>query len=228
MIFIKTIVTNIFKVKKIVFFLILLSFSASLFSQEDTEEELDFISITKGKKSNRSKKSDNLDIDLKEFSNVAFKLSFFIPSVAAEFKLSDKFSLELAGKLNFEIYTTGSSANPQSLPKLILFPYPVAHIEPKWNYNIVKRYDKNKNVKGFSSNFLSLFTSYRIKVSPSTFNSLVIGPTWGIQRTIKKIGYFKLNTGLGYYHVFDKPSNVTNFNPLPVMPIVDIQLGIMF
>lgn len=209
---------SILRIKVIFLLCLFLSFSFFSFAQDESNDDLDFVSIQQSK---RSKIFSN------ELSNVSFKISFLTPTVGIEFKLADRFSLELAGKLNFVIGAS-SGPSPQSLPKLYFFPRPVAHFEPKWNYNIVKRLDKNKNVKGFSSNFLSLYASYRIKVSPITFNALLIGPTWGIQRTFKNIGYFKLNTGLGYLHLFDKPAGSPNYNPIPVMPIIDVQLGLIF
>lgn len=225
MIVIEGLLKIVLKMKKIFFFLLLMAFTVSAFSQGEPDEELDFVSLKK------TKKNKKMSIDSEEFTTVAFKLSFLMPSVAAEFKLSDKFSIELAGKLNFAIYMA-SASSPQSLPKLYFFPLPVVHLEPKWNYNAIRRLEKGKNVSGFSSNFISLFTSYRIKVSPETFHSLVIGPTWGMQRKLGKLGYLKFNTGLAYTHVFDPliraQISAQGILGLPIGPIIDIQLGLMF
>lgn len=193
----------------IIFFLAVSIFS---FSQDDFEDELNFISLKNSKKQK---------IISNELNSVSFKLSFMAPAIATEFKLSDRFSIELAAKMNVLIGITSSSG-------IVLYPYPVAHIEPKWNYNIIKRLDMNKNIKGFSSNFLSLFASYWVKVSPITVNALLIGPTWGIQRSFKNIGYFKLNTGLGYLHLFDMAAGASNYTPILILPIIDIQLGLIF
>lgn len=151
----------------------------------------------------------------------SFKLSFLLPSVGAEFKLAPKFSLEASGKLNSLLAINVSTS------KVYFFPYPVAHVEPKWNYNILKREKKGKITDNFSSNFVSMFISYGIKVSPQTFHSLRVGPTWGMQRNFSKIGYFKFNTGLVYSHFFGVGVVRGGFN-LPIEPLLDVQLGIIF
>jgi hypothetical protein len=226
--FLKRVSYSMGRLKIILVFILITSLSLEVFCQEDSEEELDFISLKKSKKGVKG----NINTD--EFSNVAFKLSFFMPSIGTEIRLSDKFSLEVAGKLNFAIYSsnsTGGTGSPR-LPKLYFFPLPVIHVEPKWNYNINKRLVKGKTVSGFSSNFISLFTSYKVKVSDNTFHNLVIGPTWGIQRKLGKVGYFKFNAGLAYTHVFDSSIRVQYIQQsligIPVGPIVDIQIGIIF
>lgn len=152
---------------------------------------------------------------------VNFKLSFLTPTVAAEFKMAPKFSFEVAGKMNVAVLSNST------FTQFLVLPFPVVHVEPKWNYNILKRESKGKKTENFSSNFISLYTSYRVKVSTYTRHSLLIGPTWGMQRTLGKIGYFKLNTGLGYFHIFDKATLGGQQN-LPVMPILDVQLGLIF
>jgi len=151
----------------------------------------------------------------------SFKLSFLFPSVGAEFKLAPKFSLETSGKLNSLIALNLTTS------KVYFFPYPVIHAEPKWNYNILKREKRGKITDNFSSNFLSMFVSYGIKVSPYTFHSLRIGPTWGMQRNFSKIGYFKFNTGLVYSHIFST-TPVRSGLGLPIEPLLDVQLGIIF
>jgi len=150
----------------------------------------------------------------------AFKISPLFPFIGAEAKLNEKFSLAFGSKLGVNFAVTGSQTNPQ----IHFYPQPVLNIEPKWNYNIVKRRETGKNTSKFSSNFLSLYTDINFKVSPQTFTYLTIGPTWGIQRNFSNYGYFKLNTGLGYRHIF---SNL-RFNYLPVAVIVNFELGFIF
>ncbi len=215
--FLKRVFYSMGRLKIILVFILISSFSLEVFCQEDSEEELNFISLKNPKKDK---------IISNELNSVSFKLSFMAPSIATEFKLSDRFSIELAAKMNVLIEINSTTSTSSS--GIVLFPYPVAHIEPKWNYNIIKRLDMNKNIKGFSSNFLSLFASYWVKVSPNTVNALLIGPTWGIQRSFKNIGYFKLNTGLGYLHLFDMAAGASNYTPILILPIIDVQLGLIF
>ncbi|MGB0885012.1 MAG: hypothetical protein ACPGVH_00825 [Chitinophagales bacterium] len=149
-----------------------------------------------------------------------FKLSFLFPSVGTEIRLAKKFSLDISGRLGMSAYA--ANTGPLSV-QFYFFPQPKIHFEPKWNYNIVKRAKRGKKTTNFSSNFLSLHTHFNIKVSNPTLNILVIGPTWGIQRTIRKIGYFKFKSGLGYRHVFNSPANY-----IPIIPIINVQLGVIF
>lgn len=190
--------------------LFLLSVSLSVMAQNEYED-LSFHSLE-----NKKIVKSNADNPL------SFKLSFLFPAVGTEIRLADKFSLDISAKLNAVVGVTGSSSNPN----LVFFPFPVIHAEPKWNYNIKKRAAKGKKVNHFSSNFVSLYSSYRLKVSQYTNHSILIGPTWGMQRNLGTIGFFKLNTGLGVHHY------LSNFANQPyktsILPIVDVQLGIVF
>jgi hypothetical protein len=154
-------------------------------------------------------------------TKTAYKFSLLFPSAGVECRLAKKFSFETAVKFNALVGNKGTSTSP----KLVFFPFPVVHLEPKWNYNILKREKKGKNIQFFSSNFLSLYASYRVKVSPYTFHSFIIGPSWGLQRKLGEFGFFKLNTGLAYQHYFDKRL-IGQY--LPIFPIVDVQLGFVF
>ena len=92
---------------------------------------------------------------------------------------------------------------------------PVVSVEPRWYYNIDKRVDKGRNIKGNSGNFISLKISYMpdwflIKsYSDRTWTSLPepnrnvydqisIIPTWGIRRTLGNHFDYEAGLGLGY------------------------------
>ena len=178
-----------------------------------------------------SQESDNEDLEFKSFlkeslddTKFAFKLSFLFPSVGAEAKLAEKFSLDFSTRLGINAGATSTGSGSSQQLKFYFFPQPVLHIEPKWNYNIVKRNKLGKKTSKFSSNFLSLHTAYNFKVSAYTFNYLVIGPTWGMQRNFAKYGYFKFKTGLGYRKVFSP----INYNYPPLTIILNVQLGLIF
>ena len=188
-----------------IFFLILFTINfLFLFSQD--KHDLDFVSFNEKKTA--------------EDTKFAFKVSFLFPSIGAEAKLIDKISLDFSTRLG--INAGVNLVNNQ--PNYYFYPQPVFHIEPKWNYNILKRKSLGKNTSKFSSNFLSLHTSYNLKISNYTFNYLIVGPTWGLQRNFAKYGYFKFKTGLAYRHIFSS----LNFKYLPIAVILNIQLGIIF
>ncbi len=228
----KNTLLNILKLRNLFLVLSVLIITTSAFSQEE-DEDFEFVGLKKGKKKKNTKKTESdIDFDLldEELSIVKFKLSLFIPSVAGEIKLADNFSLEAAVKLNALFGVSGTPSNP----KLEAIAMPVFHLEPKWNYNVKKRIKKGKKVSGFSSNFISIFASYRLPVpSPNTqAHHLLIGPTWGLQRQLGRYGYLKFNSGLGYAHFFDSTirSQIINQSPLkiPLQIIVDFQIGFMF
>lgn len=154
-------------------------------------------------------------------NDFVFKLSFLTPAAGVEFKLAERFSLDISGRLGWSVYTIQTSS-PVAL-RLLFFPQPKIHIEPKWNYNILRRNALGKKTDKFSSNFLSLHTHLNIKVSLPSLNSFVIGPTWGMQRNFGKYGYFKFKSGLGYRYVFNAPGDY-----VPLVPIINVNLGIMF
>lgn len=227
----KNILIKVLKLRNLFLIFSILIVTSSAFSQE---EDYEFVGLKKEKKKKKTTKKTESDIDFdlldEELSVLKFKLSLFIPSVAGEIKLADNFSLEAAVKLNALFAVTGTP----SQPKIEAIAMPVFHLEPKWNYNVKKRIKKGKKVSGFSSNFISLFASYRLPVpSPNTkAHHLLIGPTWGLQRQLGRYGYLKFNSGLGYAHFFDSTirSQIINQSPLniPLQIIVDFQIGFMF
>lgn len=189
--------------------LLLLSCSFVLVAQNEYED-LSFVSLKNKAKLDRGNKA------------VSYKFSFLSLAAGAEFYIAPKFSLDASLRLSANLIFNGAGTSPS----LIFAPFPILHVEPKWNYNIKKRESLGKKTTHFSSNFLSLFVSYRAKVSANTNNSLLIGPTWGLQRNFGKIGYVKFNTGIGYQHTF---SNTGAFLlQSTVIPILDLQLGIQF
>jgi len=86
---------------------------------------------------------------------------------------------------------------------------PVIALEPRWYYNLNRRYSKSRNTSGNSGNFISLKTSY----NPNWFiisnynnltmvNQISIIPTWGIKRKIGRYFTYETGTGIGYRYSF--------------------------
>jgi len=191
--------------------IIILTFlSISLIAQDTEYEDLDFKSLN-DRKTISNNRSD------------FFKLSFLFPEIGGEVGLSKQFSLDFGVKLNPNLFIFVGSGRR---PTVSFNPQPVLHAEPKWNYNILRRAERSKKTDKFSSNFLSLYTDFNVKVSPNTLNKLVVAPTWGMQRAIGEIGYFKLNLGMGYQYTFSALR--TPAIEFPIAIILDFKLGLMF
>ena len=88
---------------------------------------------------------------------------------------------------------------------------PVISLEPRWYYNLGKRLNKSKNIKGNTGNFLTLKTSFH----PDWFvisnydniriiSDISIIPTWGIRRHIGKHFSLEAGMGIGYRYIFAK------------------------
>lgn len=87
---------------------------------------------------------------------------------------------------------------------------PAISIEPKWYYNIKKRYEIGKDAENNSGNFLSFpiyYTTDWVFVSTSDGKDasqwLSIIPTWGFRRNLGKRFNYELGAGLGYGYYFE-------------------------
>ena len=88
---------------------------------------------------------------------------------------------------------------------------PGISIEPKFYYNLNKRFSKSKDISGNSGNFLSLKTSYHpdwFVISSSDYynvsNQISVVPTWGIRRNIGTHFNYELGIGIGWLHEFSE------------------------
>jgi len=100
---------------------------------------------------------------------------------------------------------------------------PVISVEPRWYYNLNKRVEKGRDIKGNSGNFISLKASFMpdwfllnnddlkwngmAMAEPETHNQISIIPTWGIRRTLGKHFDYEAGFGLGYAYIFGYKSN---------------------
>ncbi len=111
-----------------------------------------------------------------------------------ELRLSNQFALR--SEIGAELMTvTYSNDEDESILA------PVISVEPKWYYNLEKRVNKGRNIKGNSGNYFSVKANY----NPDWFtignshgvklNHLAILPKWGIRRVYGK--HFTFETGIG-------------------------------
>jgi len=86
---------------------------------------------------------------------------------------------------------------------------PVITIEPRWYYNIGKRFEKGKAMDKNSANFFTISFSYNPDLfvisnvdNVNVFNQIRIVPKWAIKRTIAKHLTYEAGIGLGYRYAF--------------------------
>ena len=122
-----------------------------------------------------------------------------------EFRLSNTIALRAEVGLNAGIFG-GDSFNDGTGFLLA----PSVGIEPRWYYNLNKRFEKGKRVENNSANFFATGITYY----PDSFvisnyddvnivEQVTIIPKWGIRRNIGQSNFnYELGAGLGYRAVF--------------------------
>ncbi|NVK51365.1 MAG: hypothetical protein HWD85_00410 [Flavobacteriaceae bacterium] len=145
-----------------------------------------------------------------------------------EARLSNQFALRSEIGLDTGIQGSDSFNNT----KFVLSP--TITLEPRWYYNLDKRLEKGKSIKGNSGNFLSIKTSFHpdwfvisnrdnVQVTPD----ISIIPTWGIRRTIGKHFTYETGIGLGYVSYF--PKDINTFGKVNKMGLnLHLRIGYQF
>ena len=122
-----------------------------------------------------------------------------------EAKLSNTIALRTEIGFDFGIWETTYYDDYDS-PFLLT---PVIVIEPRFYYNLKKRFENSKRIDGNSGNFIALKTS----IHPDWFvlfnpdkapivSDFSIIPTWGIRRNIGKHLNYEAGFGVGISHTF--------------------------
>lgn len=101
---------------------------------------------------------------------------------------------------------------------------PSLKLEPRWYYNLFKRYQKRKNIGNYSANYLALSTKANAEpvfsnLATSAIPSLRIIPKWGLRRRIGENFIFESAIGLGLY--------VDQYEAAPVVGM-DVKFGYIF
>lgn len=160
---------------------------------------------------------DNKDATIESI----FRVNFVNPALEYEFKTGAFSVLSIAGGIGYsgsyeELEVQGSNG-------LVYVISPFFDTQHKWFYNRTKRMDKGKNIKYNSGNYFSIREISRIgsiaeNITRTDNIDFAIGPTWGLQRSYKKV-HFLFDIGPQYY--FDTIGN-SGFFPL----MVQINLGL--
>lgn len=95
---------------------------------------------------------------------------------------------------------------------------PVLRAEPRWYYNLNRRVEKGRDIKGNSGNFIALQTSYypdwfviSKEDNLTVLNQISVIPTWGIRRTLGKHFDYEAGIGIGYAHTFEKKIGIYTY-----------------
>ena len=150
-----------------------------------------------------------------------FRVNFVNPSLEYEFTTGKNAVLSVGAGVGYggsyrELEVQGANG-------LVYIVAPFTDIQHKWFYNRNKRISKGKDVEYNSGNFISVrgiskFSSIAENVTRTDNIDFAIGPTWGLQRSYKKV-HFLFDIGPQYY--FDTIGN-SGFFPL----MVQINLGL--
>ena len=142
------------------------------------------------------------------------KLNFLAPSIEYEASLTDKTSITFEVGTGF-IFAAGSNRDTE----ISFFPY--FESQYKYYYNFEKRAKKGKRTINNSANYISFMATLQSQkplLKSSRYGDqaiIVVGPTWGFQRTYKKGFRLSLDLGLGYGY------NTLRSNSF-VSPLIDI------
>ena len=119
-----------------------------------------------------------------------------------EFRLSNKIALRSEIGLDTGYRDGGGYDN-------VIAMTPVLTIEPRWYYNLYKRYNKGKNTANNSANFVALKVSYNPdwftisnKDDISIIDQVSIVPYWSIRRSIGNHFNYETGFGIGYKYIF--------------------------
>lgn len=89
---------------------------------------------------------------------------------------------------------------------------PKLHFEPRYYYNMKKRFERGKNVNFNAANYIGLYSVLVMNPIIEEINGFYpiydrfkIGPVWGIQRNLGRRGY--LNFSIAYGLVIDENSH---------------------
>lgn len=135
-----------------------------------------------------------------ELSEELHKISFFPLGYAYERKIGDEFTIEAGIDFSFDAYYEDDNV----FEDYALVINPTIHVEPRYYYNLEKRYRRGRNVTYNSASYIGIFSELRMNplieekngIDP-VYDRFVVGPVWGIQRNLGRRGYFNFNFGYG-------------------------------
>ncbi|OFX30712.1 MAG: hypothetical protein A2W92_18870 [Bacteroidetes bacterium GWA2_42_15] len=140
-----------------------------------------------------------------ELSEELHKISILPLGYAYERKIAEEFTIEAGVDFSFDIYY----AETDDLDQNALVVNPTIHLEPRYYYNLERRYQRGRNVSFNAASYLGVYSELRMNPLIEenngfwpVYDRFKIGPAWGIQRNLGRRGY--LNFNLAYGLVIDE------------------------
>lgn len=140
-----------------------------------------------------------------ELSEELHKISILPLGYAYERKIAEEFTIEAGVDFSFDIYY----AETDDLDQNALVVNPTIHLEPRYYYNLERRYQRGRNVNFNAASYLGVYSELRMNPLIEenngfwpVYDRFKIGPAWGIQRNLGRRGY--LNFNLAYGLVIDE------------------------
>ncbi|WP_309609113.1 hypothetical protein [Flavobacterium sp.] len=140
--------------------------------------------------------------------------------VNASFQYETKLNRKIVLRMELgaeQFYYTIDYNNPNLEDKKFSLIVPYFCLEPRWYYSIDRRNKLGRNIKGNSSNYVSLRTAYLFGNSPITNSgnydvnpSIYIVPKYGIRRVFAKRFNYEFSGGVGYQQTFNNYVNDNN------------------
>jgi len=145
-----------------------------------------------------------------------------------ESKLTNVLALRSEAGFNTELQTGLTHG------KMGYFVNPVLIVEPRFYYNLSKRFLRSKDISNNSGNFISLKTIYKpVRFVISNYDirnrrsSISFIPTWGLRRNIGSHFNFENGVGFGYAFFFAKKADYSNIIGEPVVNL-HLRIGYVF
>lgn len=133
-------------------------------------------------------------------SDELHKISILPLGYSYERKIGDEFTFDAGIDFSFDIYYEDEELFEDNA----LVINPTIHVEPRYYYNLEKRYRRGRNVTYNSASYIGIYSELRmnplieeINGFEPVYDRFVIGPEWGIQRNLGRRGYFNFNFGYG-------------------------------
>lgn len=140
-----------------------------------------------------------------ELSEELHKISILPLGYAYERKIADEFTIEAGVDFSFDIYYDEA----EDLDNNALVVNPTIHLEPRYYYNLQRRYQRGRNVSFNAASYIGVYSELRMNPLIEenngfwpVYDRFKIGPAWGIQRNLGRRGY--LNFNLAYGLVIDE------------------------
>ncbi len=135
-----------------------------------------------------------------ELADELHKISIFPLGYAYERKIAEEFTFEAGIDFSFDMYYDDASVFDDNA----LVVNPTIHLEPRYYYNLERRYRRGKNVSNNSASYIGIYSE--LTLNPlieenngyfPVYDRFKIGPAWGLQRNLGRRGYWNFNLASG-------------------------------